>query len=124
MLSKNGVLVVEDPYIGRVLKLNSYDQFYDEHVYVFSLMSISNIIKSSGLRIFDAEEISTHGGSMRYYICKEQSKYRLTKRFNILYKKETKYGIDKFSTYHSFSKRIKKSKKDLVNLFRNLKKKN
>ena len=70
LLSKNGVLVIEDPYIGSVLRLNSYDQFYDEHVYVFSLMAISNIIKSSGLRIFDAEEISTNGGSMRYYICK------------------------------------------------------
>lgn len=124
LLSKNGILVIEDPYIGSVLKLNSYDQFYDEHVYVFSLMAISNIIKSSDLRIFDAEEISTHGGSMRYYICKEQSKYRPTKRFSILYKKEIKHGIDKFSTYRSFSKRIKKSKKDLVNLFRSLKKKN
>ena len=124
LLSKNGILVIEDPYIGSVLKLNSYDQFYDEHVYVFSLMAISNIIKSSDLRIFDAEEISTHGGSMRYYICKEQSKYRPTKRFSILYKKEIKHGIDKFSTYRNFSKRIKKSKKDLVNLFRSLKKKN
>ena len=68
LLSKNGVLVIEDPYVGSILKLNSYDQFYDEHVYVFSLMSISNIIKSSNLRVFDAEKINAHGGSMRYYI--------------------------------------------------------
>ena len=44
LLSKNGVLVVEDPYVGSVLKLNSYDQFYDEHVYVFSLMAISILL--------------------------------------------------------------------------------
>ena len=89
---KNGVLVVEDPYVGSVLKLNSYDQFYDEHVYVFSLMAISNIIKSSNLRIFDAEKINAHGGSMRYYICKELSRFKPTKRFKILYKKEIKYN--------------------------------
>ena len=124
LLSKNGVLVVEDPYVGSVLKLNSYDQFYDEHVYVFYLMAISYIIKSSNLRIFDAEEINTHGGSMRYYICKEQSRFKPTKRSKILYKKEIKYGINKFSTYNKFSKKVKKSKKDLVNIFKNLKKKN
>ena len=61
-LSKNGVLVIEDPYIGNILKSNSYDQFYDEHVYVFSLLSISRIINLSQLRIFDAETIPTHGG--------------------------------------------------------------
>ena len=124
LLSNNGVLVVEDPYVGSVLKLNSYDQFYDEHVYVFSLMAISNIIKSSNLRIFDVEEINTHCGSMRYYICKEQGRFKPTKRFKILYKKEIKYGINKFSTYNKFSKKVKKSKKDLVNLLKNLKKKN
>ena len=74
LLSKNGVLVVEDPYVGSVLKLNSYDQFYDEHIYVFSLLSISGVINLSHLKIFDAETIPTHGGSMRYYICKKERK--------------------------------------------------
>ena len=41
-LSKDGILVIEDPYIGTVIKLNSYDQFYDEHVYVFSLFVIGD----------------------------------------------------------------------------------
>ena len=76
-------MVIEDPYVGSILKLNSYDQFYDEHVYVFSLMSISNIIKSSNLRVFDAEKINAHGGSMRYYICKEQAMFKPSKRFKI-----------------------------------------
>ena len=121
-LSKNGVLVIEDPYIGNILKSNSYDQFYDEHVYVFSLLSISRIINLSQLRIFDAETIPTHGGSMRYYICKKEAKFKATKRFKRLFLKEIREGIDKFSTYKKFSNRVKKSKKKLVNLLKNLKK--
>ena len=121
-LSKNGVLIIEDPYIGNVLKSNSYDQFYDEHVYVFSLLSISRIINLSQLRIFDAETIPTHGGSMRYYICKKEAKFKATKRFKHLFLKEIREGIDKFSTYKKFSNRVKKSKKKLVNLLKNLKK--
>ena len=121
-LSKNGVLVIEDPYIGNILKSNSYDQFYDEHVYVFSLLSISRIINLSQLRIFDAETIPTHGGSMRYYICKKEAKFKATKRFKHLFLKEIREGIDKFSTYKKFSNRVKKSKKKLVNLLKNLKK--
>ena len=121
-LSKNGVLIIEDPYIGNVLKSNSYDQFYDEHVYVFSLLSISRIINLSQLRIFDAETIPTHGGSMRYYICKKEAKFKATKRFKHLFLKEIREGIDKFSTYKKFSNRVNKSKKKLVNLLKNLKK--
>ena len=123
LLSKDGILVVEDPYIGSVLKSNSYDQFYDEHAYVFSLLSISKVINLSNLRIFDAEKISTHGGSMRYYICKKEGKFKTTKRFRHLLSKEKKQGLDKISTYKKFSDRVKKSKKDLVNILKNLKKK-
>ena len=69
-LNKNGVLIIEDPSLLSVIKNNSYDQFYDEHVYVFSSIAIANIVKNSNLRLFHAEKIDTHGGSMRYYICK------------------------------------------------------
>ena len=71
ILSKDGVLVIEDPSLLKVITNNSYDQFYDEHVYVFSVISINNIVKDYGLRLFDVDHIETHGGSNRYYICKK-----------------------------------------------------
>ena len=123
-LSKNGVLVIEDPSLCSVIKNNSYDQFYDEHVYVFSALSISNIIKPSGLRLFDAEKMSTHGGSMRYFICKKESKYKNTKKLEKIFMEEKNTGLDKFSTFKRFSKRVEKSKKDLIKLFKELKLKN
>ena len=122
-LSKDGILVIEDPYIGTVIKLNSYDQFYDEHVYVFSLLSITKTVSLSNLRLFDSEPITTHGGSMRYYICKSESKYKPTKRLNYFINRELKQKLNKFSTYQNFSQRVKKSKKDLNKLLTSLKKK-
>jgi len=123
-LSENGVLVIEDPSLYSVIKNNSYDQFYDEHVYVFSAISVANIVKKSNLRLFDAEEITTHGGSMRFYICKNSAKYKNTKKIKLIIKKEKKANLHKFSTYLEFSKRVKKTKSNLIKIFKRLKNKN
>ncbi|MDA7769894.1 class I SAM-dependent methyltransferase [Candidatus Pelagibacter sp.] len=123
-LSENGVLVIEDPSLYSVIKNNSYDQFYDEHVYVFSAISVANIVKKSNLRLFDAEEITTHGGSMRFYICKNSAKHKNTKKIKLIIKKEKKTNLHKFSTYLEFSKRVKKSKSNLIKIFKRLKNEN
>ena len=123
-LSFNGVLVIEDPSLMSVIGNNSYDQFYDEHVYVFSAIAISNVIKKANLRLFDAEKIETHGGSMRYYICKTNAKYRTTNKLKKILKEEKEKKIHHFKTYKDFSKKVKKSKIDLVKIFKRLKKEN
>lgn len=123
-LSDNGVFVIEDPSLKSVIKTNSYDQFYDEHVYVFSALAISTITKKFKLRLFDAEEVENHGGSIRYYICKEKAKYKETKKLIRIIKSEKKSGLDKYKTFLDFSKRVKKSKKDLITLLDRLKKNN
>tara|TARA_B100000795_G_scaffold123898_1_gene92358 strand:+ start:3294 stop:4484 length:1191 start_codon:yes stop_codon:yes gene_type:complete len=123
-LSKNGVLIIDDPSLCSVIQNNSYDQFYDEHVYVFSALAISNIVKESSLMLFDVEKMTTHGGSLRYFICKKDSKYKKSKKLLRILNEEKKVGLNKFSTFVKFSKRITKSKKDLVILLKKLKKKN
>ena len=79
----------------KVLQNNSYDQFYDEHVYVFSTISVKNIVKDYGLRLFDVENLPTHGGSNRYYICKENGKYKNTSRLKKVIKSEISYNFIK-----------------------------
>ena len=49
-------IVIEDPSLQSVIKTNSYDQFYDEHVYVFHALAYANIVKKSNLRLFDSEK--------------------------------------------------------------------
>jgi len=124
IISDVGVFVIEDPSLSSVIKINSYDQFYDEHVYVFSALAMKNIISKYNLRLFDAEKISTHGGSLRYYICKHNSKYKNTKRLAKILNNEKKIGLNNFKTFKKFAKKVKKSKKKLVSLLKKLKSKN
>tara|TARA_B100000963_G_C22618821_1_gene668785 strand:+ start:352 stop:1542 length:1191 start_codon:yes stop_codon:yes gene_type:complete len=124
ILSKDGVLVIEDPSLLKVFQNNSYDQFYDEHVYVFSSISINNIIQEHGLRLFDIEHLSTHGGSNRYFICKKNGKYKKSLRLKKAIKNEKSFKLNKIESYLKFSKRVNISRKNLFNLIKKLKKTN
>ena len=121
-LSNDGAFVFEDPYLGSVIQMNSYDQFYDEHVHVFSLIAISNLLKKSKLKVFDVELLNTHGGSVRFYVCKDIAKYLIKNKVKILRAKELKQGLHKFLTYKNFAKRVKNSKIKLKLLLKRLKK--
>ena len=122
IISNNGVIVIEDPSLLSVIKNNSYDQFYDEHVYVFSTIAIQNIVKKYNLRLFDIDNITTHGGSTRYYICKKNSNFKNTKKLENQIKLELNNELNKFKTYQKFAERIKKSKNDLLKLLNKIKK--
>ena len=124
IVSDDGVFVIEDPSLSSVIKINSYDQFYDEHVYVFSTLAVENIVKKYKLRLFDVEKINTHGGSLRYFICKNDSKHKKTKRLVSILNEEKKIGLDNFNTFKKFAKRVKNSKKKLVSLLKKIKKNN
>ena len=122
ILSNKGVLVIEDPSLLEVIKNNTYDQFYDEHVYVFSAIAISKISEKYNLRLFDIDISSVHGGSIRYFICKKDCFHKNTLRLKKQIKKETHAKMNKFSTYLKFASKVKKSKKDLAQLLKKLKK--
>ncbi len=124
ILSDDGVLIIEDPSLFKVIKNTSYDQFYDEHVYVFSTIAIQQVVKEFGLRLFDVEEISTHGGSNRYYICRNKGMHRETKNLKNIIRREKKANLDKINSYKKFAKAVLISKKKLIKLLENLKKKN
>ena len=68
LLSKNGKFIFEEPYMGSMFKKTSYDQIYDEHIYMFSCNSVKKIFKLFDLHLTNAIPQITHGGSMRYVI--------------------------------------------------------
>ena len=68
LLKENGVFIFEDPYLGEIIKKTSFDQIYDEHVFLFSALSVSYLANLHGLELIDVEPQITHGGSMRYTI--------------------------------------------------------
>ena len=125
ILSKNGVLIIEDPSLLECIKKTSYDQFYNEHIYVFSALAVSNLINKFGLELFDVEKINTHGGSLRYFIKRKNNKnLNISKNVSSHINTELKFGLNKFSTYKRFENRTRESKRKLIFLLNKIKKKN
>jgi len=125
ILSDDGILIIEEPSLLECLQKISYDQFYNEHIYVFSLLSINNLIKKYRLEVFNIEKLNTHGGSLRYYIKKvSNNKFEICKKVKMQLNQELRYGINKYLTYVEFKNKVESSKKKLKQIFLRLKKKN
>ncbi len=115
LLGNKGVLVFEDPYLGDMLEKVSYDQIYDEHVYIFSALSVSSICARHGLELIDVQPQITHGGSMRYFIAPIGSK-KISSNVNKILKDEEFKGFKQISKYNQFKLDCEKSRDDLVSL--------
>ena len=124
-LSDRGILILEDPSLLECLKNVAYDQFYCEHIYVFSAISLKKILEKFSLEIFDIENTKTHGGSNRYFIKKKSNQlYKISLKVKKEINKELKFGLNKISTYNKFATKVKESKVKLIKIFKNLKKRN
>ena len=122
-LDQNGVLIFEDPYLGDMIEKTSYDQIYDEHVYIFSAISIKNIFEKYGFELINLLPQSVHGGSMRYILAKKGS-YKAEKIVDDFLAKEKKMGLDLPETYEKFKKNCEKSRDDLIKILNEEKKLN
>ncbi len=111
LLNDRGLLIFEDPYLGDVIDKTSFDQIYDEHVFLFSAHSVKNIFSKFNLNLFKVEHLNTHGGSMRYYLRKEKKKKNYAQIQNYLnYEKKKKLHLK--STYIQFKKNCEEFKKN------------
>lgn len=120
LLKKTGVAVFEDPYLGEVLAKTAYDQIYDEHVFLFSVTSMSEMLSSYGFEIFDLEPQWTHGGSMRYFICRKGQREPSASVAAWL-AKESEAGFKTLKPYEEFRKRVEISKVQLLECLENFK---
>ncbi len=121
-LKHDGVLILEGPALLPCIKFNIYDQFYCEHIYVFSTISLKQILKKYDFEIFDLKNLSTHGGSTRYFIKKRiNKKIKIYNSVNKEINKEITFGLSKFSTYKKFAKNVKKSRLKLISILKQLK---
>lgn len=120
LLKDDGVLVFEDPYLGDMISKTSYDQIYDEHVFIFSATSVSSAFGRHGLELIDVLPQVTHGGSMRYVLAPKGS-HKVSENVKSIFDKEKKQGLDKIETYNAFKANCEKSREDLVALLNKLK---
>ena len=123
LLDDNGLFIFEEPYLGSMYKKGSYDQIYDEHIFMFSASSVKKIFDLYDFTLIDALPQKTHGGSMRYVICRKNV-YKPKTNLKKILKKEKIQHVDSIKGCIKFKKKCEISKKKLIRKLRNFKKKN
>ncbi len=122
LLSKKGVFVFEEPYLGSMYEKTSYDQIYDEHIFMFSVSSVKKIFDLYNFDLINVKKQKTHGGSMRYVVAR-RGEYKIKNVVKKYLLKEKKLNIDNIKGCLRFKKNCEKSKKKLKNLILSIKKK-
>jgi hypothetical protein len=74
LLAPTGVITMEFPHLVQLIDNNQFDTIYHEHFSYLSFYTVKRIFESQGLEMFDVEEISTHGGSLRVYAKHKEDK--------------------------------------------------
>ena len=122
LLKKDGILVIEVQYLLNTLKDLTFDNIYHEHANYWSLTCLEKFFGNLNCKIFKAEKINTHGGSIRVYISKNNS---VEKNLSVqkLLDEEEKFGLKNVATYYDFGKKIELLKKKVNKNILNLKKK-
>lgn len=111
LLKPEGVLTLEFPHLLRLIEENEFDTIYHEHFSYFSLLTTMRIMDAHGLRVFDVEELSTHGGSLRVYICHTDNHSRPVEPHVLRVATQEKCaGLDSTGACESFARRVKQTK--------------
>jgi SAM-dependent methyltransferase len=115
LLKPGGTLTLEFPHLLRLIEHNEFDTIYHEHFSYFSLLSAVQILARHGLRVFDVEELRTHGGSLRIWACREDEPDRSAgSRVGKVLDDERAAGLDTPEGYDGFAKRVNDTKLALV----------
>src|SRR5581483_2605639 len=123
MLKSDGVITMEFPHLLRLMESYQFDTIYHEHFSYFSLLTVEKIFNRQGLKIFDVDELKTHGGSLRIYAGHiEDSEKQITPRVLDLKEREQQLSFDDLGGYAQFYVDVQQLKSDLLSFFLNAKK--
>ncbi len=115
LLKPEGVLTLEFPHLLRLIERNEFDTIYHEHFSYFSMLTTARILKAHGLKVFDVEELPSHGGSLRVYACHaEDQTHVIEPRVGELIEEEERAGLGSAEGYSNFREQVKATKIALV----------
>ncbi|VBB05524.1 s-adenosyl-l-methionine-dependent methyltransferase [Lucifera butyrica] len=115
LLNDDGIITMEFPHLLRLMKERQFDTIYHEHFSYLSFSIVEKIFNAHGLKIFDVEEFSTHGGSLRIYACHANYLgYKVTKQVENMRIKEIEFGINNIEMYQFFADKIRELKFSLL----------
>ncbi len=115
LLKPQGVITMEFPHLLRLMAQNQFDTIYHEHFSYFSFLTVEKVFAAHGVTLFDVEQISTHGGSLRIFGRHSADGTKpVSPSVAALRQEELKAGLDNAKTYAAFAEQIKAIKRALL----------
>lgn len=117
MLKPQGVVTFEFPHLKNLIRFNQFDTIYHEHFSYLALGPVQKVLAEQGLRVFDVEELPTHGGSLRVFACLPGAGHQTQASVEAVLAGEERAGLKDFACYDSFSLRVVAVKDALLEFF-------
>jgi hypothetical protein len=114
LLADDGILTMEFPHLGKLIAQSQFDTIYHEHFSYFSLATAVQVFAAHGLTVFDVDELPTHGGSLRVYVCQRGRGRGPSARVAAVLQAESDQGLSRVETYERFSDQARRVKYDLL----------
>lgn len=125
LLKDNGIITFEFPHVLQLIDKNQFDTIYHEHFSYLSFYTVKTIFEYHSLEMFDVEEISTHGGSLRIFARhKKETNPPISANVNRVLEKEKLFGITNILTYQTYQEKSEKTKNDFLEFLLSAKKQN
>ncbi len=122
LLKPGGVITMEFPHLMRLIEENQWDTIYHEHFSYFSFLTVSRVFQAHGLRLFDVQELPTHGGSLRIYGCHEEDATKVeSDAARELAERERAAGYENLDTYLGYGRRVEQDKRQILRFLIDLK---
>lgn len=115
LLKANGTITLEFPHLLRLMDGNQFDTIYHEHYSYFSLLAAERVFAAHGLTIYDVEELPTHGGSIRVFLCHSGTQ-PVSTRVESLREQEFERGLGELAGYAGFARQVQQTKRRLLSL--------
>lgn len=122
LLKPGGVITMEFPHLMRLIEENQWDTIYHEHFSYFSFLTVGAVFEAHGLRLFDVEELPTHGGSLRIYGAHADDEAKPeTDTARELRERERAAGFESLETYLGYGRRVEEDKRQILRFLIELK---
>jgi SAM-dependent methyltransferase len=120
-LADKGIITLEFPHFLQLFEKNQFDTIYHEHYSYLSLGPVCTLFRKHGLKLFDVDELTTHGGSLRIYVSHADAGYVVSDDVKELLGKEKRAGLYETETYQLFAQRVYRTKRNILSLLIDLK---
>jgi SAM-dependent methyltransferase len=114
VLKDGGTITIEFPHLLKLIELNQWDTIYHEHYSYLSFGTVARVFAAHGLRLFDVQELPTHGGSLRIYGCHDDDPRQRSDAAQELLERERAAGLEDVQTYVAYNDRVIEDKRQIL----------